>query len=85
MTWKPEIEELRRREAFAREMGGEEKIKRQHDAGRLTVRERLERLLDKGSFHEIGALGGVASYDTDGKTGKIAKPNHFRHRYLCEH
>jgi len=75
MTWKPEIEELRRREAFAREMGGEEKIKRQHDAGRLTVRERLERLLDKGSFHEIGALGGVASYDTDGGLEHVRPAN----------
>ena len=75
MTWKPEIEELRRREAFAREMGGEEKIKRQHDASRLTVRERLERLLDKGSFHEIGALGGVASYDTDGGLEHVRPAN----------
>jgi acetyl-CoA carboxylase carboxyltransferase component len=44
-------------------MGGPENIKRQHDAGRLTVRERIEKLLDKGSFHEIGAITGVPKYE----------------------
>jgi len=36
----------RRREAFAREMGGVDKVKRQRDQGRLTVRERIDRLVD---------------------------------------
>ena len=40
MSWKPEVEELRKREALGRAMGGPEKIKRQHDGGKLTVRER---------------------------------------------
>lgn len=66
MTWDPEIEELRRREELARGMGGDEKVARQHAAGRLTVRERIERLLDKGSFHETGALAGVARYAPGG-------------------
>ena len=60
MSWEADIEELRRREALARQMGGPDKVKRQHDAGRLTVRERIEHLLDPGSFHEIGALAGRA-------------------------
>ena len=41
MSWQPEIDELRKREAFAREMGGPEKVKRQRDGGKLTVRERV--------------------------------------------
>ncbi len=53
MTWQPELDELRRREAFAHQMGGADKVKRQHDGGRLTVRERIERLLDAGTFHEL--------------------------------
>ena len=61
MTWEKEIKELRRREALAARMGGPDKVKRQHDGGKLTVRERVERLLDPGSFHEIGGLAGVAS------------------------
>ena len=58
MGWDSDIEELRRREALARQMGGADKVKRQHDAGRLTVRERIAALLDPESFHEIGALAG---------------------------
>src|SRR3954463_8343214 len=65
MSWKADIEELRRREALARQMGGPDKVKRQHDAGRLTVRERIDLLLDPGSFHEIGALAGRAKYGAD--------------------
>ena len=62
MSWENEIDELRRRQALAREMGGPEKVKRQHDAGKLTVRERIDRLLDPGSFHEIGGVAGKATY-----------------------
>jgi acetyl-CoA carboxylase carboxyltransferase component len=65
MSWKPEVEELRRREELARQMGGAERVQRQRDAGRLTVRERIERLLDPGSFHETGALAGAPRYEKD--------------------
>jgi acetyl-CoA carboxylase carboxyltransferase component len=67
MSWEADIEELRRREALARQMGGPDKVKRQHDAGRLTVRERIDLLLDPGSFHEIGALAGRAKYGANGE------------------
>jgi acetyl-CoA carboxylase carboxyltransferase component len=63
VTWDAELDEMRRREALAREMGGPERIARQHDAGRLTVRERVDRLLDPGSFEEYGALAGFATYE----------------------
>lgn len=36
--------------------GGEERIKKQHDKGKLTARERIQLLLDEGSFEEIGML-----------------------------
>jgi acetyl-CoA carboxylase carboxyltransferase component len=41
-------------------MGGVDKVKRQRDQGRLTVRERIDRLVDPNSFHEIGAISGTA-------------------------
>jgi acetyl-CoA carboxylase carboxyltransferase component len=66
MTWEPELEELRRREELARRMGGEERVRRQHDSGRLTVRERIDRLVDPGTFHETGALAGRGTYGEDG-------------------
>jgi acetyl-CoA carboxylase carboxyltransferase component len=75
MSWQPEIDELRAREALARRMGGEEKVKRQHDAGKLTVRERIDQLLDPGSFHEIGAIAGRARYDEAGALAEFSPAN----------
>jgi acetyl-CoA carboxylase carboxyltransferase component len=46
MNWQPELEELKRRQAMAEAMGGPDKVKRQHDGGRLTVRERVLKLVD---------------------------------------
>src|SRR5271170_6298803 len=62
-----ELAELRQRQALAREMGGADRVARQHAGGRLTVRERIDRMLDPGSFHEIGATAGKATYDADSK------------------
>ena len=75
MTWKPELEELARREAFAREMGGPDKVKRQHDQGRLTVRERIDRLLDANSFHEMGAVSGIGEYAENGELVSVTPAN----------
>lgn len=67
MSWEKELEELRRRENLAKKMGGEEKVKRHRDAGKLTVRERIDKLLDPGSFHETGAIAGKGRYSDDGE------------------
>jgi acetyl-CoA carboxylase carboxyltransferase component len=66
MTWEPELDELRRREELAKRMGGEERVARQHASGRMTVRERIDRLFDEGSFRETGVLAGRGSYDEHG-------------------
>ncbi len=50
------IEEMRRRYAEARRGGGEARVAKQHEAGKLTARERIEALLDPGSFQELDAL-----------------------------
>ncbi len=47
------FEELERRLAEADQAGGEEKIAKQHKAGKMTARERVLELLDDGSFEEI--------------------------------
>src|SRR5215204_4317663 len=65
--WEPEIAELRRREELARQMGGAERVERQRATGRLTVRERVERLFDPDTFHETGMLAGQGTYDADGE------------------
>jgi acetyl-CoA carboxylase carboxyltransferase component len=75
MNWKPELDDLARREAFAREMGGVDKVKRQRDQGRLTVRERIDKLVDPKTFHEIGAISGVAEYDARGELTNLTPAN----------
>jgi acetyl-CoA carboxylase carboxyltransferase component len=75
MSWEREIAELRRREELARRMGGAEKVRRQHEAGKLTVRERIDKLLDPGSFHEIGATAGKAVYGEDGELLELTPAN----------
>ena len=66
MTWEPEIDELRRRQALAHQHGGAERVKRHKAAGKLTARERIDALLDPGSFREVGSIAGTADYDRDG-------------------
>ena len=48
-----QLEELERRRAAAKLGGGEKRIEAQHKKGRLTARERLDILLDPGSFEEL--------------------------------
>lgn len=50
------LEELYERKARALQGGGPERVERQHKAGKLTARERLEVLLDEGSFRELDML-----------------------------
>jgi acetyl-CoA carboxylase carboxyltransferase component len=71
--WAPEVEEIARRRAWATGMGGPEKVARQHASGRMTVRERIDRLVDPGTFREIGALTGFA--DPDGGARSVLPAN----------
>jgi acetyl-CoA carboxylase carboxyltransferase component len=84
MGWEKDIEELRRREKLAQAMGGADKVKRQHDGGKLTIRERIARLLDPGSFHEIGAIAGKAQYGADGILESFMPANFVVGRGLVE-
>ena len=65
MSWEDEIEEKRRREALAEQMGGAERVARQKASGKLNVRERVAALCDPGSFREIGKIAGKAAYGAD--------------------
>src|SRR5690606_18044972 len=44
--------------------------------GKLTCRERIDTLLDPGSFHEIGSVAGFASYDDEGRIADFTPANH---------
>jgi acetyl-CoA carboxylase carboxyltransferase component len=65
--WETELDELERRRALAHEMGGSERVARQHASGRRTVRERIDALFDDGTFTEVGGLAGRGDYDEDGE------------------
>jgi propionyl-CoA carboxylase beta chain len=53
MTVDPKIERLRQLREQAREGGGQARMERQHAKGKLTARERVDRLLDPGTFREL--------------------------------
>jgi acetyl-CoA carboxylase carboxyltransferase component len=65
LSWQKELDDVTRRRALALRMGGPDKVARQHASGKLTVRERIDRLLDAGSFREIGTIAGAARYDAE--------------------
>jgi acetyl-CoA carboxylase carboxyltransferase component len=67
MSWREEVQEIERRQALAEQCGGEASVARHHAAGKLTVRERIDRLLDPRSFREVGKLAGRAVYDEQGQ------------------
>ncbi len=53
MTDDPKVQKLREMRAKAREGGGQARIERQHAKGKWTARERIEKLVDPGSFREL--------------------------------
>jgi acetyl-CoA carboxylase carboxyltransferase component len=75
VTWEPELEELRRRELLAEQLGGADKVERQHHFGKLTVRERIDHIVDPASFWEIGKTAGVATYDDHGNLAGFTPSN----------
>src|SRR5512140_3158051 len=56
MSHHDRVEELRRRQEEASQGGGRERIEKMHAAGRLTARERIDLLLDRGTFTELGVF-----------------------------
>ena len=69
MNWSADIEEVHRRRRLAEGCGGPDAVARHHAEGKLTVRECIARLLDPGSFQEVGKLAGHAEY---GENGQLA-------------
>lgn len=65
MSWEREVLELAARRQQAAAQGGAEGIARQHRQGRLSIRERIEGLLDPGSFAEFGRATAALDPDTD--------------------
>lgn len=64
--WSEAVEEIKYIRGLAEEMGGPERVERQHSGGRYTIRERIEKMTDPGSFIEAGPMIGAADYDDEG-------------------
>ncbi len=67
MNWKTETDEIERRRELALEQGGTDAIAKQHAKGKLTIRERINKLLDPNSFEEVGPAAGAAIHDENGE------------------
>ncbi len=77
MSWEDSVREIRRRRAWAEAQGGADNVARQHAAGRLTVRERIDALIDDGSFQEVGGLTASVTYEDGVAVAAIPAP------YVC--
>ena len=72
MSWENALEDIDYIRGLGKEMGGAERIARQHQGGRFTIRERLDKMLDPGSFMEYGPMIGAAEYDENGNLIEFA-------------
>lgn len=76
MSWEDEVREIEERRRLALEHGGPEGVARQRDAGRLTVRERIDALLDPESFREQGPIAGESETDDEGRLRSFTPANY---------
>ena len=75
MNWKKETVEIRKRRKLAKAQGGPDAIKLQHKKGRLTLRERIDLLLDAGSFEEQGEIAGGSELNEAGELESLTPAN----------
>ncbi len=78
--WLPTLAQVDQLRGLAKERlapGSQEPgVVRQRSRGKLTCRERIDHLLDPGSFREVGSLAGFTSYDEDGNIAAFTPANH---------
>ena len=73
MTWEKELSELKARRRLVENMGGATNIKKHHDRGKLTARERISQFVDINSFDEIMPLVGDSDYENNIQTNFLPK------------
>ena len=77
MSWDAEVQELQRRRYLAQQQGGEAGIAKQHARGRMTIRERIDVLLDEGSFREHGRATASPVYDDNDELIEYVPANYI--------
>ncbi len=76
MTWEKEAAEIKARRTLAKQQGGPEGIRKQHEKGRLTIRERIACLADHETFKELGEGAGVPEFNEDGSLKDMQPANY---------
>lgn len=76
MSWDDELDGLDERRERALVQGGKASVDKHHARGKLTVRERIDTLLDRGSFREHGRIAGGAVLDDDGNIDSFTPANY---------
>jgi len=76
VSWKPEVDQIEQRRELARAMGGDDAIAKQHERGRLTIRERIATLADADSFREQGPMAGHGELDDAGELQHFTPANY---------
>jgi len=75
MSWEKDVKEIKKREKLSLLHGGKKAIEIHKRKGKKTLRERLNLILDKNSFDEIGKISGSVSYDEDGQRKDFTPAN----------
>jgi acetyl-CoA carboxylase carboxyltransferase component len=79
-TWAPTLSDVRALQAIAHKRfapnSKDPGVLRQRRRGKLTCRERIDLLLDQGTFREVGSLAGFADYDENGRVAGFTPANH---------
>ena len=67
MKMRDRVKDLEERRAQIKQMGGEDKVRKQHERGKWTARERMDKLFDDGKWFEVGIHGTQMAYYGDDK------------------
>ncbi|HAK50841.1 MAG TPA: propionyl-CoA carboxylase [Gammaproteobacteria bacterium] len=76
MSWHKEAHEIELRRELSKQQGGDESVEIHHEKGRLTIRERIDGLVEAGSFEEHGEGAGFADKDDDGSIKEFTPANY---------
>ena len=77
MSWIKQIKGIVQRRRLAKELGGKASIAKHHERGKLTIRERINLLLDKDTFQEQGKIAGGAHLNDAGDIIKFIPSNYI--------
>ena len=77
MSWEKEVRGIHRRRELARAQGGPQAVEKHHNRGKMTIRERIEALVDRDSFQEHGKMAGGAYLDDEGEVTDFVPANYI--------